>query len=249
MSLFELFLDITVLTFDQIGVFSYIICQNLLWIICTNIINSNTVLIWTSGDYCIYKLESLSYIKLLRALVISTFLWQIHQELPGERNFHGNNSTVIPRVAMVVRLFNNPGWVTEIRNFHECSIFVEITVSYSSEYTVFEYFVGLILSLRFAVRSIGKTPATFSHPKKIKHVLDTNYLIKFLMDYKLCTNFLRSKNWIENNACTCCQACWMLPLIDACVARRSETCAILKHVSDWHGVPFWKMCISETCYR
>ena len=27
--------------------------------------------------------------------------------------------------------------------------------------------------------------------------------------------------------------------IDACVACRSETCAILKHVSDWHCVPFW----------
>ena len=38
-------------------------------------------------------------------------------------------------------------------------------------------------------------------------------------------------------------------LQDAYVACRSETCAILKQVSDWHGVPFWKMCISETCFR
>ena len=30
------------------------------------------------------------------------------------------------------------------------------------------------------------------------------------------------------------------------VACSSETCAILKHVSDWRGVPFWKMCISDT---
>ena len=34
-----------------------------------------------------------------------------------------------------------------------------------------------------------------------------------------------------------------------CVACCSVTCAILKHVSDWHGVPFWKMCILEKCFR
>ena len=40
------------------------------------------------------------------------------------------------------------------------------------------------------------------------------------------------------------------PLVmTAYVACRSKTCAILKHVSDWHGVPFWKMCISATCFR
>ena len=33
------------------------------------------------------------------------------------------------------------------------------------------------------------------------------------------------------------------------VARRSETYAILKHVSDWHCVPFWNMCHSETHFR
>ena len=38
-------------------------------------------------------------------------------------------------------------------------------------------------------------------------------------------------------------------VVHACVACRSETCAILKHVLDWHGVPFWKMCISKTCFR
>ena len=34
----------------------------------------------------------------------------------------------------------------------------------------------------------------------------------------------------------------------AYVACRSETCATLKHFSDWHGVRFWKMWISEVCF-
>ena len=34
-----------------------------------------------------------------------------------------------------------------------------------------------------------------------------------------------------------------------CRAYHSETCAILKHVSDWHGVSFWKMFISGACCR
>ena len=29
---------------------------------------------------------------------------------------------------------------------------------------------------------------------------------------------------------------------------RSETCAILKHVSDCYGVPFWNLCNPETCW-
>ena len=37
--------------------------------------------------------------------------------------------------------------------------------------------------------------------------------------------------------CVCCVPFWNM------------CCAILKYVSDWHGVPFWNMCISETCFR
>ena len=35
----------------------------------------------------------------------------------------------------------------------------------------------------------------------------------------------------------------------AFVASRSEICAIAKQVSDCHGMPFFKMCISEKCFK
>ena len=42
------------------------------------------------------------------------------------------------------------------------------------------------------------------------------------------------------------QTCWSSFPPFTRVACRSNACAILKHVSDWYDVPFFKKCISET---